>query len=312
MAIKFGRGYTLLVQQIQNAQFVNPIEIQPPYRIDFDILQSNYSSSNVSKITIYNLAPNTRNAIRKDQYDGGNLKQVVLKAGYGQVGNESIAKLQVQGKLTTILDANVTMAYSVREGSTWKSYIECYDGGYAYANAFSTKAPGVGVDQESILASLVGDLNAYGVSVGQLSTSFGGKTPKGQAIIGPTTDLLTELTGGAFYIFNSKVYIVTDTEWVRTTVPTIDASSGLLGTPRKEQTLIIFDMLLEPGLVVGQLINLKSQEGSVNGANFNGIHKVVGLHHHGSISQASCGEAITTVTMQGNQFQNVSETTVGG
>lgn len=308
MGIKFGRNYQLLVQQIQNNQFVNPISIGLPYRVDFDIIQSNYSSSHVAKLTIYNLAQNTRNAIRKDQIDTGNQKQVVFQAGYG---TQVTASGTPTTQLATVLNANINVAYSVREMSSWKTYIEAYDGGYGFQNSFSTHAPGQGVDQLSILQNLISDLSQFGISEGQISQSFTGPIPKGQAVMGRTTDLLTELTGGAFYIYNSKVYIVTDNEFVTSTIPTISGNTGLLGTPRREQSIIAFDMLFEPGLVVGQLVNLESQEGGVNGANFNGIHKVIGLHHHGTISAATSGEAITSVTMQGNQFQGVAEALSG-
>ena len=262
----------------------------------------------MAKLVIYNLAQNTRNAIRKDQFDGGNLKQVVFQAGYGSQFTSSGTRTT---NLATVLNANINVAYSVRKGPTWKTYIEAYDGGYAFQNAFSTQAPGQGVDQQSILLSLIADMNEFGVSAGQVSDTFSGPIPKGQPIMGNTCQLLQELTGGAFYIYNSKVYIVTDKEWVKTTIPTISGSTGLLGTPKREQLMVIFDMLFEPGLVVGQLVNLESQEGGVNGANFNGIHKVVGLHHHGTISAATAGEAITSVTMQGNQFEGVSEVLSG-
>ena len=70
----------------------------------------------------------------------------------------------------------------------------------------------------------------------------------------------------------------------------INSQTGLLGTPVREQTLIHFDMLLEPSLNVGSSVELISSTAD----NFNGLYKITAVKHRGMISGTLSGSAITT------------------
>ena len=269
---KFGRAYTLQVGTA-NGQ---TITIQLPFTVEFDITRNTLTSANVCSIRIYNLSANHRNQIRFNIMDTGDYRPVTLQAGYGQ-------------NLATIFNGSITQAWSVREGTNFITTIESFDGGYAFNNGLTNTTFPSGTSQTTIIKTLAGSLPNVAVgSVGNYPGSIG----RGNAVSGNTMDILRDLTGGGVFIDNGKVNCLGDSECLPANgIAVIDSSSGLLGTPIREQTILNFDMLFEPRLVVGQQIQLNSS----TGANFNGFYKVISVKHRGMISGAVCGDAITTV-----------------
>jgi len=100
-------------------------------------------------------------------------------------------------------------------------------------------------------------------------------------------------------------------------VTQINSDTGLLGTPRVQNTYVYVDVLFEPNIVVGQQITLVSTEStsskhSISGgpnssstqantnlfnSNINGQYRVTSVSHKGIISEAINGQCVTTVGM---------------
>lgn len=276
--VKFGRNYSLRVELNSG----DILTIAPPFTLEFDISRKLYSSANFSSLRIYNLSQNNRNQIRKDVTDYGNFRSVELAAGYGKV-------------LPIVFKGNITQAWSVREGTNFITQIESFDGGFAYSNGFTDGAAGqfaAATPLKAVITSLADSLP--GVSLGAIGDySYITQPARGPSYSGPTCSLLSELTGGGFFIDNSKVNCLGDSECLGGNIQVINAKSGLLGTPVREQTILHFDMLFEPQLLIGQKIQLQS----VTDANFNGYYKITALHHRGIISESVCGSAVTTASM---------------
>jgi hypothetical protein len=271
---KFGRKYQLNAETIDG----NTLTIEPPFTIEFDITRNVLSSANTSSIRVYNLSKNHRNALRKNVNDYGDLRLISLRAGYGT-------------NLPLIFAGNVTHAFSVREGVNFITQFESFDGGYAFANGFTAENFPAGTPQETIVQTLMDNLSAQGVQFGALG-AINGTLGRGNAYSGPTLDLLRQLTGGTVFIDNGKVFVLGDNECLPARgISVINSQSGLLNTPVLEQTILHFDMIFEPRLNIGQIVTLDA----LNPAVPNGDYKVVSLKHRGMISEAVCGEAITTV-----------------
>lgn len=275
---KFGRNYKLFIQT-QNGDFIT---VTPPFTIEFDITRNILSSANVSAIRIFNLNANNRNQIRKNKNDFGAFRLIRLKAGYGDV-------------LPTIFEGNITQAWSVREGTNFITQIESFDGGFAFANAISNVNFISGTPQRTVVETIIADMSDSGVTLGYVS-GFTDSTSKANSYSDSSINILKEITGGRIFIDNGKAYSLQDNECLSGVVQIINSSSGLLGTPVREETQIVFDMLFEPRLKLAQKVALQSsnQEEDFQ-ANFNGEWKVVSLKHRGMISDAVCGEAITSV-----------------
>jgi hypothetical protein len=281
---KYNRNYILLVQKKDGAT----LKVTRPLTVEFDIHRNSLSSANVAQLRIYNLSPNNRSQIRKDQFDTLDLRQISFAAGYGN-------------NLSLAFAGNITQAWSVRENTNMITQIESFDGGYAYVNAVTNQQFPAGTPKRSIIDSLAQSLPG-GLSVGAIG-NYSGDISRGNSISGGTADLLNQMTGGGFFIDNGKVHCLNDDECLAGNIPLINAQSGLLGTPVKETTYINFDMLFEPSLRVGQLIRLES----LTADHFNGTHKILSIHHRGMISDAVCGAAITSIGLLPGVFTTVSE-----
>lgn len=268
---KFGRSYELSVTTING----DTITIKPPFTVEFDITRNTLTSANVCSIRIYNLSLHNRNQIRKNVTDYGTDRPITLRAGYGS-------------NLPVIFTGNISQAWSVREGTNFITQIECFDGGFAFANAQSSIPFSSGTPQKTVITTFMSQLP--GVTLGAIG-DFPGTIGRGNSYSGSTTDLLRTLTGGAFFIDNGKAYALGDNEYVADGLPLlINSKSGLLGTPVLEQSIVKFDMLFEPNLVPGRSVLLES----ITESNFNGAYKVTSVKHRGMISEAVCGDCITT------------------
>lgn len=285
---KFGRNYLLLIEKRDGSL----LRVELPFSVQFEIHRNSLSSANVAQLRIYNLAPETRGQIRKDQFDFGDQREIQFFAGYGK-------------NLSVAFKGNISVAWSVREGVDMITQIESFDGGFAYINSITGQSFNKNTPQKTIIDSMAQSLSKYGVSKGAIG-SYVGKIARGNTYNGSTPDLLNELTGGGFFIDNGEVNCLNDTECLDYPVPLVNASTGLLGTPILEQTYINFEMIFEPTLKVAQLIDLES----LTADRFNGRHKVLSIRHMGMISDSVCGTAISSVGLLPGTFTPVAKAAV--
>lgn len=283
---KFDRNYRLTVQtNIQSPSGQKTyLEVERPFTLEFDIRRDQLTSANVCSIKVTNLSQKNRNEILKDQFnttDFANSRTITLQAGYGPGPSWPF-----------IFSGNVQTCYSVRQGTEFMTDIQCFDGGNAFLNAETQLPPfKAGTPYQTIIETLVAQLDKYGVKRGYIG-AFPGAIRTGWSPSGNPLNELAILTGGGVFIDNMRVNCL-DTSQVIAPNDTfvLNSAAGLLGTPVREQQLLTFQVLFEPRLFIGQRIRLDS----ITGANYNDVYKVVSLHHKGVISEAVCGDAITTV-----------------
>ena len=268
---KFGRNYILLVE----TQTHDTLTIKPPFTVEFDLTRNVLTSANIASMRVYNLSQNNRNQIRKNMNDTADLRKVNLQAGYGN-------------NLPIIFTGDISQAWSVREGTNFITQIESFDGGFAFANGIYNNQFPSNTQQKTVITDMANSLPA--TTLGKIG-NYSGSLSRGNAYSGSPADLLQELTNGGFFIDNGKVNCLNLNECFEGDLQVIDAADGLLGTPVREQTYLNFDMIFEPRLLIGQIIELKSG----TDANFNGFYKVVSIKHRGMISETVSGSAITSV-----------------
>ena len=274
--LKFGRNYMLTVQ----VNAVQTVTIQLPFTMQFDITRNVLSSANVCQIRIYNLGQKTRNLLRFNMMDQQTFVDVKLKAGYGNVASN----------LPILFDGNITRGWSQREGVNFITYLQCFDGGFAFANGQTNMTFPASTTNESIIASLIGSMPH--TTVGAVG-SFPGSLSRGNAYAGNTADLLRQNFNNAFFIDNGVGHCINNDEYiVDSPIVQVNADSGLLGTPLREQNVLHFDILFAPEIKPGRLVNLAS----LTDPSFNGLKKVTAVSHRGVISGAVAGEAVSLVT----------------
>lgn len=276
MSNKFGRNYILKVQKTDDPRF--SIEIKPPFTVEFEVQRNNFASGCNSMIRIYNLSKDSRAQIRKDQREYNLAKYVLLSAGYGD-------------DLAVMFVGQVTEAWSVREGSNYITQIEAHDIGLgASLGHISVEYP-ANTSNRFIVLDIIKKLKPLGIEVGHIG-NIEGTSGRGSAYSGNALDILRDLTGGAFFIDNGKANVLRDNEHIAGTAILIDASTGLLGTPKLNDSTVTIDVLFDQRIAIGKKISLKSATNPV----LNRDYIVTGLKHKAMISPVVCGTAVTTIS----------------
>lgn len=277
---KWTRNYILTVQVDKNAkEYVN---ITYPLTISFHIKRSVNSTANTASITVLNLAESTRRKVFLDNYKFMYYKGVELRAGYG----DSIENMPL------IFKGNIQSAFSKRNGVDYETTIEALDGGFAYVNATSNRQFAKGTTDKQALKELISDLDNYHIKPGRLG-NFNSALTRGNSISGSTMEFINSFSENNFFIDLEKMNCLLDNEGFYGNIKVIDASCGLLGSPLREEAFLTFEMIFEPRLQIGQLVELKSSTELV----YNGTYKVIGIEHSGTISDAQSGQCKTKVVL---------------
>ncbi len=258
-------------------------EVKFPLTLNFDIVRNTLASANTARFTIYNLKQTTRRDIYKDRWDTTLYRQLKLQAGY--LG---------QPALPTIFQGNIQRAYSQRRGSDWTTDLECFDGGFGIINSQINTTLAKGWNVEQALISVFKSMKDGRIKIGAIG-KFTVESTRGLTMAGASWDSATRLVGpGVAFIDSEKANALQKNEYIDTLdgIAVINASTGLLNAPRRMNATLEIDMLFEPLLVVGQILQLESIE-AIN----NGTYQVIGIRHRGTISGAIGGQAVTTATL---------------
>jgi hypothetical protein len=263
------------------------VSISNPITTEFSIRRDTLSSANTATFRIYNLAEKTRNQLYKDKNTDWKYMPITFQAGYGT-------------PLPIIFKGNVMEARSYRaEGSVdFITEITAYDMGFAMSKAFTSKSFPGGTKQSQVIYHLIGDLEKYFVEMGSVSDYSAASYDRTRVLMGSTWDILQEEKGerGLCFIDNGKVNILKDGEVLDGDIQVISSDTGLLGTPSKYDSWVVADILFEPKIIVGQLVDLESDFQP----RFNGKRQVVAVQHTGIISDAVNGKCKTKITMYYN------------
>jgi hypothetical protein len=257
----------------------NYIDIESPFTVEFSIERQTLARANQATFTVYNLNEATRRKIFKDPFDVTRRRAIQFWAGYESQ------------QLSRCFNGEIRSALSVRDGTEFKTEIECYDGGFALTNGFTQMSNPAGTTKPQTIWNLMKQLPEMGKLT--LGGMFSGTAPRGEVLFGNTGDLLKEVTGDNFFIDNNEAFALDRTEILPGELSQISAENGLLGTPKRADSYIEVIMLFEPRIRAGQGITLLSDTAK----NFTGMYKVMGLQHRGIISGSQGGEATTTLKL---------------
>lgn len=255
------------------------VQVKRPFTIEFDVQQKAFALVNTSTFRIYNLADTTRSVLRKDQIDYSFYRKVIFKAGYGT-------------NMPTIFNGTLTQGWSVRESTNFITTLISTLGGFASVNGKTNLTFKAGTTYKSIIEALVAALGDYGISRGAIG-DYPGTIFKSESYYGNIFEHLTTLTGGGFFVADGKAFCLKDNEGYQGILETITSASGLLNTPLRENKFIHLEMIFEPRALCGQLVRLDSSTGDST----NGVWKIAAVKHHGTISEAVCGDAISNITL---------------
>ena len=248
--------------------------IEYPLTVRFTINKDTFAGSNTANITILNLAQSTRQALFQEAYATDKKKYIEFEAGYG--------------KLTRIFRGLIQECYSHRAGTEIETVIQAMDLGIAneYLSVTFEKDTTF-KDAYKYIASQVKDLEIG--AIGQLEGTF--KTPT--TFVGTPFECLNKLTTYCTYINDGKLEMLRNNECLDVPITVMQAESGLIGTPARRGGQIEIECFFKPDITVGQLLEIKSTTSS----EFDGVFKVVGVNHSGTISGAEAGQRITRLNL---------------
>lgn len=285
MSGKFGRKFKLLIEVDggQTLVFQNPLTIQ------FNVKRNVNAINNTLSIEIFNLSKIHRDMIFQDSFYTSNVQRhIELQAGYDN--------------LYTIFKGTFNEANSVRRGVNIITKVVSYNGAFETQNAFIYQTVKAGANHQNILQTLIGSLTSVPntkLTPGIVSPTYAQNVQQRPVVLeGNVWSLIKKYSDGHAYIDLEKVYATRYNEYIAGGIPLIDASTGLLDTPRRSESLIEVSTLFEPRFSINQITQLNS----VVNTKYNGQYVIKGIEHAGIISDAVGGELRTTVQMQSSKF----------
>lgn len=286
--MKFGRTYKLMIYSKRDNP-VPDLTIEYPTTLRFALSNSALPTPNAAHFQIFNLGAETRAALYRDWFDmSRTYRGVVFAAGYAS-----------ETEMPVVFRGDIQAASSFRQGPDWITEIDAYDGGQAIQQSQIDLTVPAGYELQSLIKQMVVSMD--NVSLGSVG-SFKGKSSRGRVLSGNTWDLLTRMlapVNAQPFISKGVVHVVNQHEYISSqgALREISSETGLIGTPRRLETMIKATMIFEPRVEVGQVLRLRSEEvGITQALERFGDYKVMEVGHNGTISGTVGGDSLTTVT----------------
>lgn len=271
--IKFGRNYRLTIDPADGGP---PIVLGMPLTLRYTVERHTLSDLNNARLEIYNLSESERNRIFQDQYYIPRNKTVTLEIGY-----ES---------LTTVFAGTIWEAHSSREGTDIVTAITGLDGNFDINTTQVFQTYTGGKTMGDLFKFLIGQFP--NLQLGAIG-DFGAAPLRPVALNGNVWSLIKKYSQNQCFIDLGKVFVLKYNEVVPGQIPDLSIDSGLLETPRRDDSFLTVTTLMEPRVAMMQNINLKS----VIYPGYNAVYQVAGVLHQGTISAAVGGSARSTFSL---------------
>lgn len=272
---QFGRQFQLDIIGKSDTLVINNL------RISFDIDKTINEKPNPATIRVWNLNRSHLNQILSGAFD-----KVALSVGYQT--------------LTQIYSGDITKASVQRHDLDFILTLECADGFRAYTQARITSTLKSGSNDEQILTELSKTLP--NVNLGTVEVTNKRKLPRGKVMNGDTRELLNRLarnSGADWSIQDGELVFLPKNKVLKAEAILISQETGMVNAPEHTDDGLELQCLLNPQLVIGGLVEVKSILDY-----FNGQYKVVKLLHSGDAME---GDWLSKMTVVGGQFQPVEK-----
>lgn len=263
---KFGRQYRITIDPKDGD---GEIIIELPFSCQFWVQRNLMSSMNHMSLDIYNLGADIRNRIFQDKYTKA-YRTIKFEVGYDT--------------LTTIFDGELWESNSARNGANIITRIEALTGDFDVSNTVTNKTIEAGISTGEVFKYLISDFP--NIKAGHIG-SFDEVLQRPVALSGNTWELIKKYSDNQCCIDENEVHVLNGYEALDDAVLVMDASTGLIESPRRGEGNITLTTLLEPRVRVNSLVELNSTIMPT----YNGQYKVIGINHQGMISPTVNGTA---------------------
>lgn len=251
--MRFNRDFELIIGIDDQA-----VIVRPPMRISFDAQKSIFGGLNKLTLKIYNLIEQNRHKLAKDPEEKKRIP-VKLSVGY-------------QGSLETIYKGTVHRGENARSGVDHITTIEGLDGGFDFLNSFTSRTV---KGKELAVNAILSDMP--NTQKGKITAQNNLIRPK--VLVGNSTKLIEQQLNDdeTYYIEDEQLYIIKKNEVTSSFVPVVNARTGLINTPQRQNQKITFNTLMNPSIKIGGQAKLESK----NAPHLNGILKVESVGYKG-------------------------------
>lgn len=258
------------------------IEVAYPFTCRFSTSANlNHSNCGKCQMQLLNLPEDVQKKLYKDNYNASKYILMEFYAGY-------------QNEMPLIFYGFVSQCYSYRESGAvdFTTDIQADSNQLITIYGFNNVTIAQNTKFEDVIKVLTEQFPWYKP---RYITPKIRPLPKNKTFIGQTLDLLGREYGEYdIFIDNGDLNVLGKNEVIPAdSIMVITSESGLLGSPKRAQQYLNFDMIFEPRLKLAQAIELRSN--SIPW--FNQLYKVYGIEHKGVISPRECGKVTTKVTL---------------
>lgn len=263
--------------------------IEPPFTLQMHTNSGiNNTASNTGQFQFINLSETAKSLLWLDIWNFDR-KYIFLKlyAGYGKTMPLIFAGFANQG-----------MSYKEGGSTEFITELVTNNNGMMQDKEYMNVTFSKGTKLSDIIKYATNN-NEY-IRVGYITPDIA-PISRDRTFIGQPLDLIQrENSGYNLFIANGEINILGDRDVIPGEIQVISDKSGLLGSPRRSQGWVEFDMIFEPQLRAGQAIALNSSTLPW----MNRAYKIIQVQHKGIISPNTCGKLITTVVVTINAGQD--------
>lgn len=219
-------------------------------------------------IKVFGLSNANQLAIVKNAQEKKNF-EIELKVGYLE-------------SIETIFKGYVNIGERSRTGADLPITMECIDGGFDSRFSFTSKT----VNGKNAIDAILEDMP--NTRKGKITEQK--KLIRPRVLVGNSWKLVREqLNDEQYFIDNGQLNILKKNEVINSFVPVVQASTGLISTPTREESKVTFQTMMNPSLKIGGLCEINS----VYAPALNGIYKINTIGYDGEYDGASWMQTVT-------------------
>lgn len=273
----FGRRYRVIVGMGGSGLDVSEL------RCVFDINKTLATDPNSATVEIYNLAPNSRDALFSEG------SRLIVEAGYKQ------------GQYGLIFDGDVIKSDRRNQDNvTNVLVITAQDGDTFHNSEFISKSYAAGQTHASMIADMAG---IGGTSMGKLSKNMDEtQLARGKVLFGAPKDYARQIAkseGGLFYVNDRKINFIKPMDTPTGEAVFVSPKTGLVGEVEQTDDGIKCKVLLNPCINIDTMVVVDRSAQTGGSQPGSGVYKVLTARHEGDTRGEPWYTHITAVAQPG-------------
>ena len=287
--VLFGRKYRIIVSD-NNGVGLDVSELHCTFQIEKSISET----PNYSEVVIYDLSPDSENAIIKEG------AKIVVEAGYDSP------------QYGLIFTGDIVQPYREKEdGITYKLTLVSQDGDLFMNNGIINASYRAGQTTRRMIEEIASK-SSNKIDLGSISNNLKqGALSRGKVLFGLSRDCLRQIAKSeeaAFFINDGKINLVKAEDLPEGEIISLGPDSGLIGTPEQTDDGITAQCLLNPLLNLNKFVYIDntliqemkvSNDGSLKQIEGSGVYRIIKITHTGDTRGDTWYTEFTAVAQAG-------------